>query len=159
MYNCLELGNICVITCPSLQDPLWQESGSNCLVLREKSALTRPSLQDFGASCPAPFATAGYVQHIEDVGSCIVANNLCFALSNFAGRLGDCLGSLGHLSSFGVANFFSWHADNPSFHSIDDSLREDSDEKDACIGDLHIGSFGSWFPSYGNHKPICYGKN
>jgi hypothetical protein len=37
----------------------------------------------------------------------------------------------------------SWHADNPSCHSSVGSLREGLDEKDACIEDLHIGSFGS----------------
>jgi len=116
-------------------------------------------LQDFGASCPALSVRVGCVSHSPDVEPYIVASNLGSSLSNFAGRLGDHLGSLGHLSSFDVANVFSWHADSPSCHSIDDSLREDSDQKDACIGDLHIGSFGSWFPSYGNHKPICNGKN
>jgi len=129
MYKSLESGNISGITCPSLQDLLWQELDSKFLVLQEKFALTRPSLQDLqcGVSCPALFVKGGYVPHTRDVGSYIVASNLGCPLSNFAGRLGDHLGSLGHLSSFDVATVFSWHADNPSCHSIDGSLREGLD--------------------------------
>src|SRR3989339_651382 len=44
----LESENICRISRPSLQDPLWQESGSKSPVLQDNKSLTRPSLQD----CP-----------------------------------------------------------------------------------------------------------
>jgi hypothetical protein len=105
----LESGDISEMTCPSLQDPFWQESDSNFLVSRKKSALTRPSLQDFqyGASCPALFAVVGYVSHIPDVGSYIVASNPGSVLSSIAGHLSGYLGSRGHFSSFGVAKIFS----------------------------------------------------
>jgi hypothetical protein len=123
MGKSLESGNICGMTCPSLQDRIWQESDNNFLVSQKKSALTRPSLQDFqyGASCPALFAVVGYVSHIPDVGPYIVASNPGCVPSSTAGPLADYLGSLGHFSSSGVASVFSGPADNPSFYSIGDS--------------------------------------
>ena len=109
MGKSLESGNICEMTCASLQDPIWQELDSNFLVSQKKSHLTRPSLQDFqyGASCPALFAAVGYVSHIPDVGPYIVASNPGSVPSSTAGPLVGYPGSLGHFSSFGVANIFS----------------------------------------------------
>jgi hypothetical protein len=109
MGKSLESGNISEMTCPSLQDRIWQELGSNFLVSKKKSALTRPSLQDFAGrtSYPAPFAGAGYGSHTPDVDSCIVASNRGFVPSSTAGPLGGYLGNRGHLSSFRVANVFS----------------------------------------------------
>jgi hypothetical protein len=122
MGKSLESGNNSEMTCPSLQDPIWQELDSNFLVSKKKSHLTRPSLQDYeyGASCPALFAAVGYVSHIADVGSCIVASNPGSVPSSTAGPLAGYLGSLGHFSSFGVANLFSLRAGSLSY-SIDDS--------------------------------------
>ncbi len=111
------------MTCPSLQDPIWQELDSNFLVLRKKPALTRPSLQDFDcvAFCPALSEALGYVPHIPDVGSYIVASNRGSVPSSTAGPPAGYPGSLGHFSSFGVANVFSSHAGTLSCYSIDDS--------------------------------------
>jgi len=123
MGKSLESGNICEMTCPSLQDPIWQESDSNSLVSQKKSARTRPSLQDFegDVSCPVVFAEVGYVLHIADADSYIVANNPGSVPSSTAGRLADYLGSLGHFSSFAVARVFSGDSGNPSCYSIGDS--------------------------------------
>jgi hypothetical protein len=130
----LESGNISEMTCPSLQDPLWQESGSNCLVLQEISSLARPSLQDleYGASCPFLFVGVGSVSHIPDVGPYIVASSPGSVPSSTAGHHAGYHGNPDHLSSFGVAIVFSEHADNLFYYSIDDYGREGLEEKDIC---------------------------
>lgn len=123
MGKSLESRNICEMTRPSLQDPIWQELDSNCLVSRKKSALTCPSLQDFegDVSCPVLFTEIGYVSRIADAGSYIVANNPGSAPSSTAGRLAGYLGSLDHFSSFGVARVFSADSGNLSCYSTGDS--------------------------------------
>jgi hypothetical protein len=119
----LESGNICDLTCPSLQDLPWQEPGNNCLVSQEISALTRPSLQDFEADafCPALSAKIGYVLHTQDVDPYTAASNPGFVPPSTAEPLVYHLGSLGHFSSFAVAIVFSGNADNSFFYRIDDS--------------------------------------
>jgi len=150
----LESGNISEMTCPSLQDSFWQESGSNSLVLKEISHLTRPSLQDleYGASCPVLSVGVGSVSHIADVAPYIVASSPDSVPSSTAGHHAGYPGTPGHLSSFGVAIVFSEHADNLFYYRIDDYGHEGLEEKDVCSYDWHIGSSGSWFPSNGNHE-------
>lgn len=128
----LESGNISEMTCPSLQDSLWQESGSNYLVLHEISCLTRPSLQDYecGVSCPVLFVGAGSVSHIPDVYPCIVASSPDSVPSSTAGHHADYLDTPDHFSSFPVAIVFSEHAGNLFYDSIDDCEHEDLEEKD-----------------------------
>jgi hypothetical protein len=154
----LESGSIFEMTRPSLQDSLWQESGSNLLILREISGLTRPSLQDleYAVSCPVLFVGAGSVSHIPDVGPYIVASSPDSVPSSTAGRHAGYLDTPDHSSSFPAANIFSEHADNLFYDSIDDYGHEGLEEKVACRQDWHIGSSRSWFPSNGNHK--LYGK-
>ncbi|MBN1844020.1 MAG: hypothetical protein JW883_17300 [Deltaproteobacteria bacterium] len=123
MGKSLESRNICEMTCPSLQDPIWQELDSNCLVSQKKTVLTCPSLQDFegDVSCPVVFAVSGYVSHTADVGSYIAASNPGSVPSSTAGRLAGYLGSLDHVSSFAVARVFSGDFGSPSCYSIGDS--------------------------------------
>ena len=130
----LESGNISEMTCPSLQDCLWQELNNNYLLSQKKSYLTRPSLQDleYGVSCPVLPVRVDSVSHIQDVGPYIFANNPGSAPSSTAGHLSGYPGSPDHFSSFGVAIVFSEHADNPVCYSIGDYGHEGLEEKDVC---------------------------
>jgi hypothetical protein len=130
----LESGNISEMTCPSLQDSLWQELGSNFLVLQEISHLTRPSLQDLegNLSCPVLFVRVGSVLHIPDVGPYIAASSPDSVPSSTAGRHVGYHGTPDHFSSFRAANVFSEHAGNPFCYSIGDYGHEGLEEKDVC---------------------------
>jgi hypothetical protein len=123
MDNNLESGNIFGLTCPSLQDLLWQESGNNSLVSPKKSALTRPSLQDSPADafCPALFAEIGCVLHSQDVDHDTGASSPDFVPPSTVEPLVYRLGSPDRPSFFGAAIVFSENADNPFFYRIDDS--------------------------------------
>ena len=109
LANQLEWGDIYAITCPSLQDPLCQESDSNSPLLQEILDLTRPSLQDFrvGVFDPVPVVKAGYVPYTGGVDPDIFASNLGFVLSNIADSPADPFGIGDHPSPFDAANGFS----------------------------------------------------
>ena len=121
--NGLESESISVMTCPSLQDSLWQESSNNFLVLHKISHLTRPSLQDqaYGASCLVPAAGVDSILHIQDVGPYIFANNPGSPPSSTFGHLSGYPGSPDHSSFFDVAISFSSHSDILFCYNIDDS--------------------------------------
>ena len=136
------------ISSPSLQDRLWQESGGNILVLRDKEDLTRPSLQD--CDDPGAFgleASAGVdcVLRIEGSSLGISDSNRGSAPSSTGGFPAGFCGSPGRSSSSLSASAVSATAGTPSCRNIGGSLRGDRGQRAVGNWDCCTGSSGSWF--------------
>ncbi|MCF8126944.1 MAG: hypothetical protein K9N10_00370 [Deltaproteobacteria bacterium] len=149
--------DILAITCPSLQDLLYQKLRHNRLLLGKIFGFTNPSLQDLksGVFYPVPSAKSDFVPHISGVAPCISPSNRDFAPASTVGcPFGPC-DILDHSSFFDAAKVFSSHAGNLAGCRIDGFLPEDSEQRDVCNFYLHIGSFGPWLPPPGeNHNLI-----
>jgi len=164
MGSHLESGNICWISRPSLQDPLWQESGGKCLELKDKKRLTRPFLQDSpGVFGPALSAGADYAVRTQDDLPGISESSPGSALSStggFPSRLG---GSPGPSSFSLAASAVSSVAGIRSCCSIVESLSGDRAEKVSGTSSWHTESSGAWSSLQGKtttlnrHSP--WGKN
>jgi hypothetical protein len=157
--KCAESGSIEVISSPSLQDRLWQESGGNILVLRDKEDLTRPSLQDYddpGAFDLEAFAGADCVLRTEGSLSGISDSNRGSVPSSTGGfPVGSC-GSPGRSSSSGSASVVSAVAGTLACRNIGGSLRGDREQKAVGSWDWRTESSQSWFlPPEKNHDLIA----
>lgn len=145
MGSHLESGNICRISRPSLQDPLWQESGYKYLEVKDKERPTRPSLQDFpGVFGPALSAGADYALRTQDDLPGISESNPGSALSSTGGFPSGSSGSPGPSSFSLAASAASSVAGILSCCSIVESLSGDREEKVCGTSGWHTGSSGSW---------------
>jgi hypothetical protein len=143
-----ESGSIGEISSPSLQDRLWQESGGNILVLRDKEDLTHPSLQDGDDPCAfglEAFAGADCVLHTEGSWPGISDSNPGSAPSSIGGFPAGSCGSPGRSSFSRFASAVSATAGTPSCRNIGGSLRGDRGQKAVGSWDWCTGSAGSWF--------------
>jgi hypothetical protein len=156
--KCAESESIEEISGPSLQDRLWQESGGNTLVLRDKEGLTRPSLQDiddFGAFGLEAFAGADYALRTEGSSPGISDSSRGFAPSSTGDFLADSCGSPPRSSSSSSASAVSATAGTPSCRNSGGSLRGDREQRAFGSWDWRTGSFESWFlPPRKNHDLI-----
>ena len=153
-----ESGSIGEISSPSLQDRLWQESGGNILVLRDKEDLTRPSLQDCddpGAFGHGAFAGADCVLRTEGSSPGISDSNPGFVPSSIGGFPVDSCGRPDRSSSSRSASAVSETAGTPSCRNIGGSLRGDWVRKAVGSWDWRTGFSASWFlPPGKNHDLI-----
>jgi hypothetical protein len=156
--KCAESGSIEEISSPSLQDRLWQESGGNIPVLRDKEILTSPSLQEIadpGAFGHGASAGVDCVLRTEGSSPCISDSNPGFVPSSTGGfPVGSC-GSPGRSSSSHSASAVCADAGTLACRSTGGSLRGDREQKIFGRWDSRTGSSGSWFlPPGQNHDII-----
>ena len=136
------------LTSPSLQDFMYQKLRHNPLLSVHIFGFTNPSLQALkcGVFCPVPFAKSDFVSHIPGFGPGISPSNQDFAPASTVGSPFGPGDIPDHSSFFDAAKAFFSCVDNLAGCRIDGFFPEDSEQRDACIFDLHIGSFGPWLP-------------